>query len=43
MRPRVQSIKDVDGKFQSGSIERMWPLLPPEIEIEINHGLDIKI
>jgi|688.fasta_scaffold87697_3 acetolactate synthase-1/2/3 large subunit len=43
MRPRVQSIKDADGKFQSGSIERMWPLLPPEIEIEINHGLDIKI
>jgi len=43
MRPRVQSIKDADGKFQSGSLERMWPLLPPEIEIEINQGLDIKI
>jgi acetolactate synthase I/II/III large subunit len=43
MRPRVQSIKDADGKFQSGSIERMWPLLAPEIEIEINQGLDIKI
>ena len=43
MRPRVQSIKDADGKFKSGSLEKMWPLLPPEIEIEINRGLDIKI
>lgn len=41
MRPRVQSIKDAHGKFNSGSIERMWPLLPPEIEIEINQELDI--
>ncbi len=43
MRPRVQSIKDADGKFKSGSIERMWPLLSPEIENEINQELDIKI
>lgn len=43
MKPRVQSIKDADGKFKSGSIERMWPLLPPEIELEINQELDIKI
>ena len=43
MRPRVQSIKDADGKFKSGSLEKMWPSLPPEIEIEINRGLDIKV
>ena len=43
MKPRVQSIKDADGKFKSGSIERMWPLLSPEIELEINQELDIKI
>jgi acetolactate synthase-1/2/3 large subunit len=39
MRPRVQSIKDADGKFTSGSIEVMWPFLLPETEIEINELL----
>lgn len=43
MRPRVQSIKDADGKFKSGSIDKMWPLISPEIELEINQELDIKI
>lgn len=41
MRPRVQSVKDADGNFSSGSLEVMWPFLSPEIEIEINHLLDI--
>ena len=39
MRPRVQSIRDAEGKFSSGSIEVMWPLLSPETEIEINQLL----
>ena len=42
MRPKVQSIRDSNGQFKSGSIERMWPLLAPEIEFEINQTLDIK-
>jgi acetolactate synthase-1/2/3 large subunit len=41
MRPRVQSVKDTDGNFSSGSLELMWPFLSPEIEIEINQLLDI--
>jgi acetolactate synthase-1/2/3 large subunit len=41
MRPRVQSVRDADGKFSSGAIEVMWPFLSPEMEIEINHLLNI--
>jgi acetolactate synthase-1/2/3 large subunit len=37
MRPRVQSVKKNDGKFLSGSIEAMWPLLPPKLEAEIEN------
>jgi acetolactate synthase-1/2/3 large subunit len=41
MRPRVQSVRDADGKFSSGAIEVMWPFLSPETEIEINQLLSI--
>lgn len=40
MRPRVQSVKKNDGKFSSGSIEAMWPLLPHKLEAEVENLMD---
>ena len=42
MRPRVQSVRDAEGKFSSGSIEVMWPFLSPEIKTEIDQLFNIK-
>jgi len=42
MRPRVQSIRDKDGKFSSPSLEVMWPQLSEDLDFQVRRLLDIK-
>jgi acetolactate synthase I/II/III large subunit len=40
MRPRVQSIRNKEGKFRSPSLEVMWPPLPEDLDAQVKKILE---